>query len=257
MEQIIREFHRRAMFVRRNVPDADTHLHEDLEVVLVKKGRCLAWCDGRQYAMEQGNIFLAFPNQVHRYENGEEGEYLVLVMNPARLLYHKAVFDSGAPKEAVCSGSKELTELLEIAYVEFRKDRDSCVADGYLTAFFGKVLKYYDIEKSSLSRDCTSNILQYCTQHYREDISVSHLSERLHISRSHISHTFGRRLGISFSDYISSLRLNEAVMLLENPSLSVTEISGAVGFSTIRTFNRAFLKRFGMTPTAYRKQRLG
>jgi AraC-like DNA-binding protein len=59
---------------------------------------------------------------------------------------------------------------------------------------------------------------------------------------------------MNFCDYINSLRLAEAEKILNNKSYTITEIAGMSGFSTIRTFNRAFLKKYGISPSAYRKQ---
>jgi AraC-like DNA-binding protein len=79
------------------------------------------------------------------------------------------------------------------------------------------------------------------------------LEEELHLSKYYISHLFGDKLGIRFNDYINSLRISEACRLLRTSTLSVTEISDASGFGTLRTFNRAFMKQMGMSPSEYRR----
>ena len=58
------------------------------------------------------------------------------------------------------------------------------------------------------------------------------------------------------SDNINSLRVSEACRYLLNSSLSITEIGSLVGFNTPRTFNRAFIKQLGLSPSEYRKQRM-
>ena len=59
-------------------------------------------------------------------------------------------------------------------------------------------------------------------------------------------------MGISYKDFINSLRVEHACKLLTK-DISVTEVAYASGFTTIRTFNRAFLKHVGMTPRDYAK----
>ena len=54
-----------------------------------------------------------------------------------------------------------------------------------------------------------------------------------------------------FCEMLNMHRLEEAARLLKQSTLSMTEIAGQVGFSTIRTFNAAFKKRFSMTPSEY------
>ena len=82
---------------------------------------------------------------------------------------------------------------------------------------------------------------------------MEEVADKLCISRSTVSHLFNERLAMNFCDYINSLRLSDAVKLLKNGKNTITEISDLSGFSTIRTFNRAFLKRYGISPSEYRK----
>jgi len=253
MQNIFREIKTQISFRRRTGIDFAAHIHDDLELVYVKQGGGLAYCDGRQYSLKDGCFFLVFPNQIHHYTNCPKGEYIVLIMKPSRLLYLNGFFEDGQPESAVYTGGEKLAFLLELALEEFQQAGDSCVLDGYLTAFLGKLLKHYTIEKTDLSRSCVLSILQYCAKNFRDNISVKDISEHLHISPSHISHIFNRRLHISFSDYINALRLNEAAKLLENYSFTVAQTASQAGFPTIRTFNRAFQKHYGMTPSVYRK----
>ena len=99
-------------------------------------------------------------------------------------------------------------------------------------------------------------IVSFCTQNYAENLSLSLLEEKLHLNKFYISHLFSGRLGLRFNDYINSLRVSEACRYLLNSSLSITEIGSLVGFNTPRTFNRAFIKQLGLSPSEYRKQRM-
>ena len=78
------------------------------------------------------------------------------------------------------------------------------------------------------------------------------LEQELHISKYYISHLFSDKLHISFNDYVNSLRVSHACRYLRDGTLSVTEVAAKVGFGTLRTFNRAFSKQIGCTPSAYR-----
>ena len=79
------------------------------------------------------------------------------------------------------------------------------------------------------------------------------MEEELHLSKYYISHLFGSKIGTGFNDYINALRVSEACRYLRRTNKSITEISALVGFGTLRTFNRAFFKQVGMSPSEYRK----
>jgi YesN/AraC family two-component response regulator len=80
------------------------------------------------------------------------------------------------------------------------------------------------------------------------------IADELHISRYYISHLFGQRLHIGFSDYINSLRVRSAAEMLKSGNKTITEIAYAVGYNSVRTFDRCFLKVRGMTPKEYREK---
>lgn len=63
-------------------------------------------------------------------------------------------------------------------------------------------------------------------------------------------------MGMSFPEYLQSIRLNCAVSLIAGGEQSITEIAADSGFESQRTFYRAFRARFGITPLQYRKRLL-
>ena len=97
-----------------------------------------------------------------------------------------------------------------------------------------------------------ADILNYCESNYHDKISLKSTARELHISESRLSHIFSEKIKIGFCNYLNMLRINEAANLLVSTELTITEISGMCGFSTIRTFNRAFKKHIGITPAKYR-----
>lgn len=257
MQKIFREIKKHPTFQSKACLDYPPHIHDDIELVFVKKGGATAYCDGKKYILKENSFFLVFPNQVHHYSGCSEGEYVVIIAKPSNLFSFKGIFEEGVPASAVWSFEKGQDDnavgLLDIAIKEFSRDGYNAVIEAYLTAILGKLLNFYDIKKTKTDRETVLQILQYCTAHYKEAISVNSVARDLHISRSTVSHIFSSRLSMSFCDYVNSLRLIDAEQLLKNKNYSITEISYLCGFSTIRTFNRAFLKRHGVSPTEYRK----
>ena len=62
------------------------------------------------------------------------------------------------------------------------------------------------------------------------------------------------RLGVSFNDYVNSIRINEACRLMLESDKSLKEISREVGFGTVRTFDRVFKRQKGETAREYRER---
>ncbi len=79
--------------------------------------------------------------------------------------------------------------------------------------------------------------------------------ERLGTNKDLFIDAFQYCFRMSFTDYINTLRLKDAVNLLDQSDLPIEEISEKVGFGTIRTFQHQFLARYNMSPKDYRSQR--
>lgn len=257
MQKIFREVKKQIIFGSRKNLDFPAHVHDDIELVFVKKGGGIAYCDGKKHILSENSFFLVFPNQVHHYTECLDGEYITLIVKSFVLHGCNNVFSEGTPTSALWhfeeNSDDNTVYLIETAMKEFMRDGYSFIIEAYLTALFGKLLNVYKIEKNRATNNTFLQIVQYCSAHYKGNITVNSIAENLHISRSTVSHIFSSRMSMNFCDYINSLRLNDAQQMLKNKNYSITEISYVCGFSTIRTFNRAFLKRFGVSPSAFRK----
>ena len=82
------------------------------------------------------------------------------------------------------------------------------------------------------------------------------LSHQFHISESYLSHLFKEKTGENLSNYLETLRLNEAANRLTHPETdrkrnkqSINSLYMEVGYNSAVTFRRAFKKRFGITPS--------
>ena len=168
MDTFFREVWTKLYFSRDDNINFPTHVHDDIEIIYVLRGGGTAFCDGKQYSLEAGSIFTVFPNQIHSYVDCPDGEYILLIINPSRLLYLEDFIRSRIPVSALCTGSPTLSRLLSDALTEFLEASDSHIIDGYLTAFLGKLFRSVSFQQRSDFSDTVSRILQYCTQHYQE-----------------------------------------------------------------------------------------
>lgn len=98
-----------------------------------------------------------------------------------------------------------------------------------------------------------SEIARYMDAHYQEDLSLRQIAARFYLSREYISRKFKQQFGLNWSEYLGKLRINNAKLLPQNPSLRVAKVSEMVGFQDEKYFSKVFKKMEGMTPAEYRK----
>ena len=237
------------------------HLHYHIEFGIFKEGATTFFVDSVEYKVEPGDIFIAFPNQIHSYESVDFEQYDLIIANPDTIPELSSVFGSCVPKSAVlkrCEQTERLGELIgEICRANASTDGQyrELVLKGYMLSFFGELLSVMELSDTKLGDShALKSVVNYCTKNFSKDLSLTILENELHISKYYISHLFSNKLMVRFNDYINSLRISEACRRLRRSDDTVTEISEAVGFGTLRTFNRAFTKQMGMSPSEYKKQ---
>jgi AraC-like DNA-binding protein len=87
----------------------------------------------------------------------------------------------------------------------------------------------------------------------KPDFNVAELSDGLHMSRSLVYRKIKMLTGLSPTEYVRSLRLQEAAKLLRSHKYKVFEVVYMVGFSDIKYFRQCFAKEFGVSPSEYMK----
>ena len=94
--------------------------------------------------------------------------------------------------------------------------------------------------------------IDYISGHYREPIRIQSIAEACHINDTYLSHLFQRYLGITPYDFLTRIRLDNSLpLLLENNTL--TTVADETGFPSLRSYNAAFQKEYGMAPREYRE----
>lgn len=236
------------------------HLHFHIEVAMLLEGNTVAFADTEEYHMQAGDIFISFPNQVHHFSSTGKERYFLMIIHPDLIPDLAPLFTRKRPQSALIKGAAGDKELKHLAnricsfYREELTSLEEIECQGYLLSFFAKLLSHMTLAQTPSGHTGTLNsIISYCLKNYQSDLSLSTLEQDLHISKYYISHLFSDKLCIGFNDYINSLRVSFACNHLRRSDLSITQISSAVGFASPRTFNRAFLKQIGVTPSAYRQ----
>lgn len=89
-----------------------------------------------------------------------------------------------------------------------------------------------------------------------KDVSLEKLAEMLDTNRSYISRIVNQYAGVSFSNYVNSYRMEEAVAVLSDPAndIPLKALSDNLGYNSISSFYRSFQKETGVPPSKYREE---
>lgn len=108
----------------------------------------------------------------------------------------------------------------------------------------------------SLSQQLTS-LMEQEKIFLEPDISLEKLAAKLETGKHHVSQVINETLGVSFFEFINQWRIEEAKRLLQETSkadMNVIEVAYSAGFNNKGSFNAAFKKSTGMTPTEFRRR---
>lgn len=237
------------------------HLHYHLELVYLYEGNCGVSLDSAEHLIPADSVFLSFPNQTHSYIPNENTSHFLMIINPDVMPEFSSLFDRKIPETPVLtnvSAYPELTALLRQIITERKTEEDKFSLPklrGLICALFAELFRHMPlVDRIRGNSQALNSVISFCSRNFNRELSLEILAEELHMSKYYISHLFGSRFNMKFNDYINSLRVSAACRYLCNTDKSITEISELVGFGTPRTFNRAFLKQFGKSPSEYRAQ---
>ncbi|MFS0724066.1 response regulator transcription factor [Paenibacillus sp. 1P07SE] len=93
---------------------------------------------------------------------------------------------------------------------------------------------------------------QFIEENYRYDLNLTMIAERFNYHPSYFSEFFKAKVGRTFIQYLTDVRMAEAVRLLKETTLSLWDIAEFTGFSNASYFSAKFKKVYGVSPSEYR-----
>lgn len=181
---------------------------------------------------------------------GEQIRHLLFV-----LLYH-------VQREMI-----ELPAELQSAWLTESGKLDDALKDGEtlgeidaaFTAVFDAVgERLLQWRESRNNRNVLQEVKKYIDDNYADPgLSQAMLGDEFRLHPTSISRLFKEEFGVKFVEYVNSVRIEQAVRLMEQTELPVQEIAEKVGFMHSQTFIKIFKKCTGFTPGAYRKEKTG
>lgn len=240
--------------------------HKWLEIAFVLEGTGVIFIDSQTYDIQEKDIFVINSYQIHSVKMSGEGMLFSLLINPEfvrNLLpeteYYKFECKSFLPSIQEQHPYDEIRkQLAEVVYTLTKSEEKFAETHIYikLSALIECLIYNFGIQKpmEQKSSDRFIDLIQYLNEYYDEDITLAKLAEREYMSQSYFSRLFQKEVGIKFTEFLSDIRLSNSLTYLENKEMTVTDIAYRVGFKNVNSFIDAFKKRYGVTPTKYRKE---
>lgn len=111
-------------------------------------------------------------------------------------------------------------------------------------------------EFKSYSKDCEriNKIILFIEKHYADKITLDNISDTVQMSPSALSRYFKQKTGYTIWEYLNRYRVDIAAHSMAKTDGRINEICYSCGFNNVSNFNREFKKRFGVSPSAYKKK---
>lgn len=240
---------------RKNIKgDYSTHWHDFHEIEFIISGKGTYIIDGVCHEMKKGMLFFMTPVNFHEIKNSDAEIINVMFSNDA--CSRNTLFDlTGSNINNVISLRDEdfdvvLTLLNELIFSASNNhpQYSSSLLDCLL--YKAKISQKY---KSSVNLTHVRTAMLYIQNNFRSNISLDDVASFVGLSAPYISSLFPKETGMTFKNYLSSLRFDYAKKLLTYSDLSITQVCSESGFEDYANFLRHFKKHFGMTPNDFKK----
>ena len=156
-----------------------------------------------------------------------------------------------AKTEPFHSTSLHVSETVSVELTE------QLIIKASLLQFFALMTRYSlfsQTEKANNHKvETIKTAITYIREHYQEKIYIRDLASQIGLNEQYFCRFFKKAIGLSPVEYLNEYRIRQAIRLLKDSTLPITEISLECGYNNMGNFLREFRKYTGTTPLQYRK----
>ena len=234
---------------------AVTHWHDFIELEYIIKGSGKNVIDGKEYEIKKNTFFFCSPVNFH-YLDYDADTILINITLSENICDPGILYSLTSAKnenaivfsEADSVFVKNLIFELAAAVEEQDKDYYSVL----INALLMKTVKNLTT-KSVLSINYVQSAMLYVLNNFRKNITLSDVADHVGLSPSYLSNLFSKDTGVTFKDYLNTMRFEHAKNLLLYSKLNISEICAESGFEDYANFLRGFKHYFGVSPGKFRK----
>lgn len=250
------------------------HRHECFELNLIKSGEGSYKIGDADYVVMPGDIYVINNNEYHYSCSVCGMKVLTIIFNTdfiwpnssfdyeylkpfleRRVYFHNRI-ESGNP------GSPEIGSLMLEIESEFQQEKTGykLIIKSLLMKILALLYRHFKLEGELDSRylekqhsfERIRNAVSYVEENYTNYMDFKYIAQLAYMNPTYFSAYFKKVMHQNLTDYIISLRVNNAAKLLKRSTKSITEICDECGFCSLSHFNRTFRKLTGLSPSQYR-----
>ena len=232
------------------------HIHQFSEIAFTKKGTTTVFVDGQKFRVPENHLIFILPDQIHEYSDETYSQMRCAVFSDRYIpAFLETVKDSRLLDPVIdLTAAPQLLEQLDRT-----SPTDTLMLCGLLNLLCARLL--HDtalVPRSTVEKNLFRDAIGYIRQNFQQDIGLRDVAKELGYHEKYLSSALHGLTGTNFRTFLASYRVDHAKRLLrrrDGSHLRISDIAQQSGFSSINSFNRAFLKITGMTPTQYRSVR--
>ncbi|MBR3866789.1 MAG: helix-turn-helix domain-containing protein [Butyricicoccus sp.] len=248
------------------------HQHEFIEMVYVLSGSAVQIVDEQEYEVHRGDMIFINYGSVHAFSELKNFRYCNICFSPevvsdtiitpdnAFALLSLTAFDEMRKDQnggrVTFSGREcvEIENILQAMLEEYESDQplSDKVMENYMNILITKMLRKSPPGMGQETKDIWQELSEYIEQNPDAELTLSALASKCFYNPSYFSRMFKQKFHMSLTEYVTRKRVEYAIRLLSDSSLSVDEISQKTGFVDRSTFYAAFSRITGTTPAQYR-----
>ena len=254
------------------------HYHNFFEMFYVLEGRCIHQVSDSRSVLHTGDLCFIQPKVTHSIDVNDESvvidvlirrstfrQYFYSILRGDNLLssFFMSTMYSKPGIDYLLFHTHEDMDLhfafIELCSEVFEKETYyNELINAVVTKIFVLLLRRYmgDCELPAIRQEDTATavmIVRYI-QDNAASVTLVSLAENLHYSPEHTSRLIKRATGRTFTQLLTSIRIENSKQLLRDTSLTVLDIALQIGYESSDHFIRTFHKVCGMTPNEYRRE---
>lgn len=205
---------------------------------------------------EAGDVYFLKEGRNHYYYSDKKEPWIKIWMN-FRGKLAKSITECYGLDEKILFKSVGIRDLFDEIIEVAKVCPDRRMAEEKISVIFLKIAMRLS-EEVRTDRDEKNGGLGFALKQLLDsqstyDKTLDEIISPLYCSKSHAIREFKKAYGISPYEYLQKRRFDSAAAMLKNTAMPISDIAAVLDFYDIHYFSVSFKKRFGTTPTNYRK----